>query len=81
MKVNFNYRGANYNAAIIEQDEHKLVISLKDKELDKEFGETMPFFVENKKVGFNNSNRSHSELYALSSSISNAINEQCEAIL
>jgi hypothetical protein len=41
----------------------------------------MPFYVKNRKVAFDNPNRSHSDLFALNSSISKAIAEQCKEIL
>jgi hypothetical protein len=81
MKINFNYHGSTYNAGLAKQGENKLLVQFKDKELEQQFGTSMPFYVKNKTVGFDIQNRSHSDLFALNSSISKAISEQCQEIL
>jgi hypothetical protein len=80
MKINFSFHGSTYQAGLAKAGD-KLLVLFKDKELEKKFGTSMPFYVENKKVAFDNPNRSHSDLFALNSSISRAIAEQCEEIL
>jgi hypothetical protein len=81
MYINFNYHGSTYKAGLAKQPEGKILVLLNDNELGKQFGSTLPFYVENKSVNFNILNRSHSELYALNSSISKAISEQCKDLL
>ena len=81
MYINFNYQGSTYKAGLAKQPEGKIIVLLNDNELGKKFGSTLPFYVENKSVNFNILNRSHSELYALNSSISKAISEQCKDLL
>ncbi|HLL43539.1 MAG TPA: hypothetical protein VK369_10390 [Segetibacter sp.] len=81
MYINFNYHGSTYKAGLAKQPEGKIIVLLNDNDLGKQFGSTLPFYVENKSVNFNILNRSHSELYALNSSISKAISEQCKDLL
>jgi hypothetical protein len=81
MKINFNFHGSTYKAGLYKQDENKLLVSFKDKELRKQFGISLPFYVKNRTVAFDIQNRSHSDLFALNSSISKAIAEQCKDIL
>jgi hypothetical protein len=80
MKINFSFHGSIYQAGLAKAGD-KLVVLFKDKELEKKFGRSMPFYVKNRKVAFDNPNRSHSDLFALNSSISKAIAEQCKEIL
>jgi len=81
MKINFNYHGLNYNAGLHKQGDNKLLVQFRNKELEQQFGASMPFYIKNRTVGFDNQNRSHSDLFALNSSISKAISEQCQEIL
>jgi hypothetical protein len=81
MKINFSFHGSTYHAGLAKAGDNKLVVLFKDKELEKQFGRSMPFYVKNRKVAFDNPNRSHSDLFALNSSISKAIAEQCKEIL
>ncbi|MDB5248833.1 MAG: hypothetical protein JWQ40_3227 [Segetibacter sp.] len=81
MHINFNFHGSTYKAGLAKQGENKIVVLFNDDSLEKQFGTSLPFYVENKSVGFNTLNRSHSELYALNSTISKAISEQCKDLL
>lgn len=81
MNIHFNYHGTTYNAGLAKQGDNRLEVKIKDDNLGKQFGRTLPFYIENKSVNFNILNRSHSNLYALNSSISKAIAEQCNDIL
>ncbi len=81
MYINFNYHGSTYKAGLAKQPEGKIIVLLNDNTLEKQFGQALPFYVKNKAVIFDNPNRSHSELYALNSSISKAISEQCKDLL
>ena len=81
MYINFNYHGSTYKAGLAKQGDNKLEVKINDDKLEKQFGTSLPFYIENKSVGFNTFNRSHSDLYALNSSISKAIAEQCTEIL
>jgi hypothetical protein len=81
MQIKFNFHGSTYKAGLAKQPEGKLTVLLNDNGLEKKFGSKLPFYVKNKSVNFDNPNRSHSELYALNSTISKAIVEQCEDIL
>ncbi len=81
MYINFNYHGSTYKAGLAKQQEGKIIVLLNDNDLEKQFGSSLPFYIENKSVNFNILNRSHSELYALNSSISKAISEQCKDLL
>lgn len=81
MYINFNYHGSTYKADLAKQSEGKIIVSLNDNDLEKQFGSSLPFYIENRSVNFNILNRSHSDLYALNSSISRAICEQCKDLL
>ncbi len=81
MYIHFNYHGSSYEAGLAKQPEGKIVVLLNDNDLEKQFGSSLPFYVEDKSVNFNTLNRCHSELYALNSTISKAISEQCQDIL
>ncbi len=81
MYISFNYHGSTYKADLSKQGGNKIEVLINDDTLEKQFGHSLPFYIENKSVGFNTLNRSHSELYALNSSISKAIAEQCKDIL
>lgn len=77
MNIQFNFHGSTYKAGLSKRGENKLEVLMSDKSLEKKFGASLPFYIENKSVSFNNPNKSHSDLYALNSSISKAISEQC----
>lgn len=81
MNINFNYHGSAYKADVAKQPEGEIVVLLNDGDLEKQFGSSLPFYVTNHSVSFHALNRSHSELYALNSTISKAIAEQCQDIL
>jgi hypothetical protein len=81
MNISFKFHGSVYKADLAKQGENKLVVQINDDGLEKQFGSTLPFYIDNKSVGFDTLNRSHSDLYALNSSISRAISEQCQEIL
>lgn len=81
MNLHFNFHGSTYKAGLARQGDNKLEVSIKDERLKKQFGGSLPFFIRNKSVDFDIQNRSHSDLYALNSSISKAITEQFNEIL
>lgn len=81
MHINFNYHGSVYNADVAKQPEGKIIVLFNDVELEKRFGPSLPLYVEDKSTGFNYLNRSHTELYALNSSISKAVADQCSGLL
>jgi len=81
MNIHFNFHGSTYKAGLARQGDNKLVVRFNDHNLEKQFGSTLPFYIENRSVNFKILNRSHSDLYALNSSISKAIKEQCTEIL
>jgi len=81
MNIQFNFHGSTYKAGLAKKGDNKLEVKIKDNKLEKQFGTTLPFFIENKSVNFEIYNRSHSDLYALNSSISRAIREQYKHIL
>lgn len=81
MHICFNFNGSSYQAGLAKQDNNKIVVLFNDDNLEKKFGSSLPFYVENKSVGFETLNRSHSDLFALNSTISRAISEQCREIL
>lgn len=81
MYIHFDFHGSTYKAGLAKQGDNKIVVLFNDDDLEKNFGPSLPFYVENKSVGFNILNRSHSELFALNSSISKAIAEQCKDLL
>lgn len=81
MNLHFNFHGSTYKAGLAKQGDNKLEVKIKDERLKKQFGSSLPFYIENKSVNFNILNRSHSDLYALNSSISKAISEQYNEIL
>lgn len=81
MNIHFNFHGSTYNAGLAKQGDNKLEVLIKDDVLEKQFGHSLPFYIQNKSVNFDTYNRSHSDLYALNASISKAIVEQCSEIL
>ena len=81
MYIHFNYHGSTYKAGLAKQPEGKIIVLLNDNNLEKQFGSALPFYIKNSSVNFDTLNRSHSELYALNSSISKAISEQCKDLL
>ncbi len=81
MYINFNYHGSTYKADLAKQPEGKIIVLLNDNNLEKQFGSVLPFYVKNKSVNFDTFNLAHSELYALNSSISRAISEQCKDLV
>lgn len=81
MHISFNYHGSTYKAGLARQDNNKIVVMFNDDDLEKQFGASLPFYVQDKSVGFETLNRSHSDLFALNSTISRAICEQCKEIL
>lgn len=81
MYINFSFHGSIYKADLSQQGNDKIVVKLKDENLGKQFGTSLPFYVQNHSVEFDILNRSHSDLFALNSSISKAISEQCREIL
>lgn len=81
MNISFNFHGSVYKADLAKQGENKIVVQINDDGLEKQFGSSFPFYIENKSIGFNVLNRCHSDLYALNSSISRAISEQCKELL
>lgn len=81
MYFNFNYQGSTYKADLAKQSENDVLVLFNDNKLEKQFGSSLPFYIENHSVSFNTTNRSHSALYALNSSISKAISEQWKELL
>jgi len=81
MNIQFNYHGSTYRAHLAKQGKNELEVNIKDYCLEKQFGSCLPFYIENNSVTFKILNRSHSDLYALNSSISKAIAEQHNEIL
>ncbi len=81
MNINFQFHGSLFNAGITLKDEKSLIVEFDNLELTRQFGPSLPFFVENRSVNFNTFNQGHSELYELNSTISKAIAEQCADIL
>ena len=81
MQINFNYHGSTYKAGLAKQGNDKLVVKFNDYTLERQFGSTLPFYIKGKNVEFDNLNKCHSDLFALNSSISNAIREQCIELL
>jgi hypothetical protein len=81
MNINFTYKGCTYKADLAKEAGNKIVVKLDDKRLGNQFGPALRFSIEDKKIGFNSSNRSHSDLFALQCSIKNAIAEQAKDIL
>lgn len=77
MHINFTYHGTTYKAGLSKLEDDKILVSLDDKTLEKEFGSPLPFYLKNKSIEFHTSNLCHSDLFALNSSISKAIKEQC----
>ena len=77
MYIHFIYHGTTYKAGLSKQEDDKILVSFDDKNLEKEFGSSLPFYVKGKSVEFHTPNLCHSDLFALNSSISKAIKEQC----
>ena len=76
MYINFNYKGSTYKADLAKEPGNNIVVKLNDKFLDKQFGSALRFSIENKHIHFQSLNRSHSDLFALQSSIKNAISDK-----
>jgi hypothetical protein len=81
MNLQFKFHGSTYKAGLSRKSDNKLEVKIKDEKLKNQFGSPLPFFIENKSVNFDILNKSHSDLYALNSSISKAIAEQYNEIL
>lgn len=81
MNIHFNFHGSTHKADLAKKGEDKIEVLFKDDDLGKQFGNSLPFFIQDRSVKFNILNRCHSDLYALNSSISKAISEQCREIL
>lgn len=81
MNINFDFHGSPYTANLQKQDEKIILVQFNGCELEKKFGKSLPFHVENKEIAFDILNLSHSDLYELNSTISKAITEQCSEIL
>lgn len=75
MYIHFSHQGATYKAAFSKHDENKILVSLFDENLVKEFGASLQFYINNNNIEFNCYNRSHSDLFALHCSISKAIKD------
>ena len=80
MHIHFDFKGSTYQADLTKDGSEIIHVSF-DNQLGKEFGATHTFFVKDRSVEFNTPNRCHSDLFALNSSISKAIAEQCEELL
>jgi hypothetical protein len=81
MNINFNYHGSTYMADLARQGNDKIVVQFDNTELKKQFGTSLPFYIRDKSVEFDILNKCHSDLFALNSSISKAIREQCSDML
>jgi|GEM_PF-7067844 len=81
MYISFDYHGATYKAGLAKQGDNKIVVLISDDYLEKQFGSALPFYIHGKSVDFNILNRCHSDLYAINSTISKAITEQCKELL
>lgn len=81
MNIHFHYHGSAYEADLSKQEDDTILVLFDNNQLGQKFGSSLPFYVKNKTVEFNNCNRCHSDLFALNSSISKAIEEQCEELL
>lgn len=81
MYINFNYKGCTYKADLTKEPGNKIIVKLNDKLLGKQFGTALRFSIEDHKIGFRSANKSHSDLFALQSSIKNAIAEQAKDML
>lgn len=77
MHINFTYHGTTYKAGLSKLENDKILVLLDDKNLEREFGSTLPFYLKDKTIEFHTSNLCHSDLFALNCSISKAIREQC----
>lgn len=77
MNIHFTFHGASYHAGLSKENNEKVIVLLKDNQLEKQFGNTLPFFIKDKSVEFITNNKCHSDLFALNSTISKAIKEQC----
>jgi hypothetical protein len=80
MYISFNFHGSTYRADLAKQDDNKIVVLFDDEGLEKQFG-SLPFYIQDHSVEFNTLNPCHSDLYALNSTVSKAISEQCKDIL
>lgn len=80
MYIHFNYHGSTYQADLAKKGDNTFEVSFQDSALGKQFG-SLPFYIQNKMINFQILNPSHSDLYALNSSISKAIAEQCNDLL
>ncbi len=76
MNIHFSYLGSNYKAHLAKEQDNKVQVIFNDKMLEKEFGSSLHFYINERKVEFITYNRCHSNLFALNSSISKAIKEQ-----
>jgi hypothetical protein len=81
MNINFKYKGSAYKADLEKEGGNKIVVKLNDNYLGKQFGSSFYFSVKGENVSFDSLNPAHSELFALQSTIKNAIVEQAKELL
>lgn len=81
MNINFDFHGSPYTAFLNRHDDKIILVQFDGCELEKKFGKSLPFHIENKEISFDIQNLSHSELYELNTTISKAITEQCIEML
>ena len=80
MYISFDFHGSTYKADLAKQGDNKIVVEFDDNSLEKQFG-SLPFYIHDHSVEFDTLNLSHSDLYALNSTVSKAITEQCRDLL
>jgi hypothetical protein len=76
MLIKFNFNGDEHKAEVMKQVDKSINVNVHDENLNKKFGSSFQFFINNKTLGFKPLNLCHSELFNLQKAIKNAIVSQ-----
>ncbi len=76
MLIQFNFKGTEHQAKIVQHPGNDLEVLVEDIQLEKQFGTSFHYFVNNDRIDFRPLNPSHSDLYALQAQIRNAMVKQ-----
>jgi hypothetical protein len=76
MLIKFSFNGDEHKAEVMKQVDKSINVSVKDEQLNKQFGSSFQYFLNNNALDFKPLNLCHSELFNLQSTIKNAIVSQ-----
>lgn len=76
MLIQFNFKGTSHHAHVSKGTGNDLEVVVDDAQLEKQFGSSFHYSVNNNHIEFTPLNPSHSDLYDLQSQIKNAMVKQ-----